>query len=101
MDSRRPTWLEKAKQVYVKTAKDIAGDVFDACKDDGTGLAQLVGLASFRAQTDEAKIGSFRFFSEKIFYIENSEYVQQIMEFQHDSVHGNDTTNTFDLLFGP
>ena len=81
-------------------ARDVAGDLWDACDNDGTGVGKQVGLASYRASLDPRHVASMRFLTQKVHYLENASHIQQLMKFNEDKVRGEDTARVFARIFG-
>ncbi len=118
------SWLldffQKAKKVYADTARDIVGDLWDACSEDGLGLPKQVtvaeyykiGSAAYQNRYDHPKAFDekmqevksaptyIRIFHKKIPEFNHPSQVRTIMFANKDAERGKDTSGIFTRLFG-
>ncbi len=85
------------------TARLILGDLWDGSRADGTGIAQQLDLAEEykKKHNPHSKAPNyFRFIHVKIPDLSDPSHIQQLLQFNHDAMYGNDTDNIFTKIFG-
>jgi cytochrome P450 len=100
MNQEHERLKQRLHDTYTAMARDITGDLWDACEDDGTGMGRQIGLAAYRASTDPSHTASLRFLHQKARYLEMPSHIQQLMQFNESKVHGEDTARVFAKAFG-
>ncbi len=125
MDARNKSsqsWLQnlfsRVKNVYVETARDVLGDIWDASSNDGLGLTGQFKLGEYKKvgvyahenrdqkdiekkMTEVTKIPTyFRFLHKQIPEFSHPSQVKALIFDNPDAIQNNDVSGIFNKLFG-